>query len=52
MRRRKYVNYLAISYCLTVAMVSSIVLLHRVLTEETKKLRALIRTWPFFVRFR
>ena len=45
-------TYLAISYCLTVAMVSSIVLLQRVLTDDTKKLRALIRTCPFLVKLR
>ena len=43
--------YLDISYCLTVAMVSSIVLLQRVFTDETKKLRADMRTWPFLVKF-
>ena len=42
--REKQMPYLDISYCLTVAMVSSIVLLQRVFTDETKKLRADIRT--------
>ena len=45
-------TYLAISYCLTVAMVSSMVLLQRVLTDDTKKLRALIKTCPFLVKLR
>ena len=40
----KQMSYLDISYCLTVAMVSSIVLLQRVFTDETKKLRADMRT--------
>ena len=42
--------YLAVSYCLTVAMVSSIVLLHKVLTELTKKFKALIKVCPFLVK--
>lgn len=44
-------SYLAASYCLIVRRVSSIVLLHRVLTDETKKLRALSNVSPFFVKF-
>lgn len=41
-------NYLAHSYCLMVINVSSMVLLHKVLTEETKKLSAFKRLSPFF----
>ena len=42
--------YLAISYCLTVSIVSSMVLLHRVFTDETKKFSALIKVSPFLVK--
>jgi len=40
--------YLAHSYCFMVINVSSIVLLHKVLTDETKKLSAFKRLSPFF----
>lgn len=42
---------LADSYCLIVSKVSSIVLLHNVLTEEMKKFNAFISVSPFLVRF-
>ena len=44
--------YLACSYCLMVASVSSMVLLQRVLTDDTKKLRALSSVSPFLDRVR
>jgi len=43
--------YLAVSYCLIVSKVSSIVLLHKVFTEETKKFKAPRSVSPFLVKF-
>ena len=43
--------YLAVSYCLTVRRLSSMVLFTMVFTELTKKLREAKSCWPFLVRF-
>lgn len=45
------IAYLAVSYCRTVSSVSSIVLLHKVFTEETKKFKAPRSVSPFLVKF-
>ena len=47
---KKSFFYLAISYCFTVSIVSSMVLLHSVFTDDTKKFSALIKVSPFLVR--
>ena len=41
--------YRAVSYCLTVNIVSSMVLLQSVLTDDTKKFKAKISCWPFLL---
>ena len=48
-RKCNAITHLAVSYCLTVKMVSSMVLLQSVLTDDTKKFSAKMSCWPFLL---